>query len=53
MKGYDVMAKKILIVDDEPAIVKGLSFSLKQDGYEIDAHHDGEEAVKNLAIHMI
>jgi two-component system response regulator VicR len=48
MKGYDVMAKKILIVDDEPAIVKGLSFSLKQDGYEIDAAYDGEEAIEKF-----
>jgi DNA-binding response OmpR family regulator len=39
------MDKRILIVDDEPSIVKGLSFSLKQDGYEIDAAYDGEEAV--------
>jgi two-component system response regulator VicR len=39
------MGKRILIVDDEPAIVKGLVFSLKQDGYEIDAAYDGEEAV--------
>jgi len=48
MKGYDVMAKKILLVDDEPAIVKGLSFSLKQDGYEIDAAYDGEEALEKF-----
>jgi DNA-binding response OmpR family regulator len=39
------MDKRILIVDDEPSIVKGLSLSLKQDGYEIDAAYDGEEAV--------
>ncbi len=42
------MAKKILILDDEPAIVKGLSFSLKQDGYEIDAAYDGEEAIEKF-----
>jgi DNA-binding response OmpR family regulator len=35
-------------VDDEPAIVKGLSFSLKQDGYEIDAAYDGEEAIEKF-----
>ena len=38
----------ILIVDDEPAIIKGLSFSLKQDGYEIDSAADGEEAVEKF-----
>ena len=31
------MPKKILIVDDEPLIVKGLKFSLEQDGYAVDA----------------
>ena len=42
------MPKKILIVDDEPSIVKGLSFSLKQDGYDIDAAYDGEEAIEKF-----
>lgn len=40
------MSKKLLVVDDEPAIVKGLKFSLERDGYQIDAAYDGEEAVK-------
>ncbi len=40
------MAKKILIVDDEPLIVKGLKYSLEQDGYETSAAYDGEEAVQ-------
>ena len=31
------MAKRILIVDDEPLIVKGLKYSLEQDGYETDS----------------
>ena len=39
------MAKRILLVDDEPLIVKGLKFSLEQDGYETDAAADGEEAL--------
>ena len=39
------MAKKILIVDDEPLIVKGLKYSLEQDNYEIDSAQDGEEAI--------
>lgn len=42
------MQKKILVVDDEPAIVKGLKFSLGQDGYIIDAAYDGEEAVEKF-----
>ena len=42
------MAKKILIVDDEPLIVKGLKYSLEQDGYETDSAQDGEEAVNKF-----
>ncbi len=40
------MGKKILIVDDEPLIVKGLKYSLEQDGYETASAADGEEAVQ-------
>ncbi len=36
---------KILVVDDEKLIVKGIRFSLEQDGYEVDCAYDGEEAV--------
>ena len=42
------MARKILIVDDEPLIVKGLKYSLEQDGYEIDSALDGEEALEKF-----
>ena len=42
------MARKILIVDDEPLIVKGLKYSLEQDGYETDSAVDGEEAVNKF-----
>ena len=40
------MAKRILIVDDEPLIVKGLKFSLEQEGYETDCAYNGEEALE-------
>lgn len=40
------MAGKVLVVDDEKMIVKGLKFSIEQDGYEVDCAYDGEEAVK-------
>ena len=40
----DGMAK-ILVVDDEKLIVKGLRFSLMQDGYQVDTAYDGEEAL--------
>ncbi|MBO5998458.1 MAG: response regulator transcription factor [Lachnospiraceae bacterium] len=39
---------KILVVDDEKSIVKGLSFSLSQDGYEVVCAYDGEEALEML-----
>lgn len=42
------MAKKVLVVDDEKLIVKGIRFSLLQDGMEVDCAYDGEEAF-NLA----
>lgn len=40
------MAKKVLVVDDEKLIVKGIRFSLEQDGMEVDAAYDGEEALE-------
>lgn len=40
------MGNHILIVDDEPLMVKGLKYSLEQDGYKIDAAYDGNEALK-------
>ncbi len=43
------MAEKILVVDDEKLIVKGIRFSLEQDGYEVDVAYDGEEAVQAAA----
>jgi len=39
------MNKKILVVDDEKAIVKGIRFSLEQEGYQIDSAYDGDEAL--------
>ena len=40
------MAKKVLVVDDEKLIVKGIRFSLEQDDMEVDCAYDGEEAVQ-------
>ena len=42
------MAKRILLVDDEPLIVKGLKYSLEQEGYETDSAADGEEALNKF-----
>ncbi|MBR2527437.1 MAG: response regulator transcription factor [Blautia sp.] len=40
------MSRKVLIVDDEKLIVKGIRFSLEQDGMEVDCAYDGEEALE-------
>ncbi len=40
------MSKKVLVVDDEKLIVKGLRYSLEQDDMEVDCAYDGEEAVE-------
>lgn len=42
------MAKKVLVVDDEKLIVKGIRFSLEQDGMEVDCAYDGEEALQKI-----
>ena len=40
------MANRILVVDDEKLIVKGIRFSLEQDGMQVDCAYDGEEALR-------
>lgn len=42
------MAKKVLVVDDEKLIVKGIRFSLEQDDMEVDCAYDGEEALEKI-----
>lgn len=42
------MGNRILVVDDEKLIVKGIKFSLEQDGMQVDCAYDGEEAI-NMA----
>ena len=37
---------RVLVVDDEKLIAKGIRFSLEQDGMEVDCAYDGEEAVE-------
>ena len=39
------MGNRILVVDDEKLIVKGIRFSLEQDGMQVDCAYDGEEAL--------
>ena len=37
---------KILVVDDEKLLVKGIKFNLENEGYHVVVGYDGEEAVK-------
>ena len=45
------MAFRILAVDDEPLILKGLRFSLEQDGYIVEEALDGQAALDMMAQH--
>lgn len=45
------MGKRVLVVDDEKLIVKGIRFSLEQEGMEVTAAYDGQEALE-LAAHQ-
>lgn len=40
------MSKRVLVVDDEKLIVKGIRFSLEQDGMAVDCAYDGDEALQ-------
>jgi len=42
------MAYKVLVVDDEKLIVKGIKFSLEQDGMDVTPAYDGEEALQYI-----
>lgn len=40
--------KRVLVVDDEKLIVKGIKFSLEHDGMQVDVAYDGEEALRAI-----
>ena len=44
------MSPRILIVDDEPSLVQGLSYALTRDGYELLIEVDGEAAVEDRTV---
>lgn len=46
------MDYRVLIVDDEESIVKGLKYTLELDGFSVDAAYDGEEALKKLSVNI-
>lgn len=42
------MTKKVLVVDDESAIVSAIAYALRREGYEVDTAGDGEEALRKV-----
>jgi DNA-binding response OmpR family regulator len=42
------VAKKVLIVDDEPNIVAALEYLLQRSGYEVRAAANGDEALRQV-----
>ncbi len=42
------MARRILLVDDEPLIIKGLKYTLEKDGFETESAYDGEQALQKF-----
>jgi len=42
------VAKKVLIVDDEPNIVAALEYLLQRTGYEVQAASDGDDALRQV-----
>ncbi|HAL02067.1 MAG TPA: DNA-binding response regulator, partial [Lachnospiraceae bacterium] len=42
------MNRRVLVVDDEKIIVKGLKYSLEQDDIEVDVAYDGIEALEKI-----
>ena len=39
---------RVLVVDDEKLLVKGIKFNLENDGYEVETAYDGVEAVEKV-----
>ena len=43
------MPKKILLIDDDPLVLKSLCMVLKKEGYEVDAISDGFDSLNKIA----
>jgi len=46
------MQKKILMIDDDPRLVKLVDYSLTQEGYEVYKAYDGEEGLRQVYTHQ-
>jgi two-component system response regulator RegX3 len=47
------LSPRILVVDDEPSLVRGLTYALERDKFEVEVATDGEEAVTTALTHAI
>ena len=45
-------SKKILLVEDEQHLAKGLAFNLKREGYDVTVADDGEQALDHFGRHQ-
>lgn len=45
------LEKKILLVDDEPEMIRGLKYNLEFDGYSVDVARDGIEGLEKILAH--
>ena len=42
------MGKRVLLIEDEPNIIEAISFILSRDGWEVDTHANGTDAVDKV-----
>uniref|UniRef100_UPI0040476470 response regulator transcription factor n=1 Tax=Yoonia sp. TaxID=2212373 RepID=UPI0040476470 len=42
------MAKRVLLIEDEPNIIEAISFILSRDGFTVHTHEDGETAMNKV-----
>ncbi len=43
-----MLRKKVLIVDDDPNLIRSLGYVLQKEGYDFDTAYDGEEAMAKV-----
>lgn len=51
-RGKTGMAKRVLLIEDEPNIIEAISFILSRDGFTVHTHQDGETAMAKVRAQM-
>ena len=46
------LSKRLLIVDDDPNLLRAVAACLRDEGYEVDTAHSGDEALIHVAHHL-